>query len=115
MQSRYVKVGAHYRIYSAILACNGNTINNINYVLYSDDFGITWDVLGGTSVIEKTDNNNKADEAKMEELPNGDVLISSRNANNPGRYINVFSYDSNPDGTIRWIKGSRKPLRKRVF
>lgn len=50
----------------------------------------------------------------MEELPNGDVLISSRNANNPGRYINVFSYDSNPDGTIRWIKGSRKPLRKRV-
>ena len=106
MQSRYVKVGTHYRIYSAILACNGNTINNINYVLYSDDFGITWDVLGGTSVIEKTDNNNKADEAKIEELPNGDVLISSRNSNNPGRYINVFSYDSNPDGTKNYASGS---------
>ncbi|MDY5700974.1 MAG: sialidase family protein [Lachnospiraceae bacterium] len=106
MQSRYVKVGTHYRIYSAILACNGNTSNNINYVLYSDDFGITWDVLGGTSVIEKTDNNNKADEAKIEELPNGDVLISSRNSNNPGRYINVFSYDSNPDGTKNYASGS---------
>ena len=106
MQSRYIKVGTHYRIYSAILACDtGGTENNVNYVLYSDDFGLTWKILGNTSVIEKT-GNHKADEAKIEELPNGDVVINSRNGNLPGRYLNVFSYAVNPDGTKNYESGT---------
>ncbi len=87
MQSRYVKVGDYYRIYSAILAREGGTNTNANHVLYSDDFGKTWKVLGSVEASPVP----AGDEAKIEELPNGDVLISSRKGS--GRYINVFHYE----------------------
>ncbi len=87
MQSRYIKVGDHYRIYSAILAREGNTSTNANHVLYSDDFGKTWNILGDAKASPVP----AGDEAKIEELPNGDVLISSRKGS--GRYINVFHYN----------------------
>ena len=83
MQSRYVKVGEYYRIYTAILSKGFG-----NYVLYSDDFGDSWNILGD----EKSPVPN-VDEAKVEELPNGDVIISSRTGS--GRFVNVFSYDEN--------------------
>ena len=44
-QSRYVKAGKYYRLYCAVL----QTIANgdwANFVLYSDDFGGSWKVLG---------------------------------------------------------------------
>lgn len=87
MQSRYIKVGDYYRIYAALLVGEDGT-NKGNFVIYSDDFGDTWNVLGGnTSPVLA------GDEAKVEELPNGNVVIASRTGN--GRLINVFTYDNN--------------------
>ena len=87
MQSRYVKVGDYYRIYAAILVGKGNS-NAGNYIIYSDDFGDTWKLLGNaTSPVPA------GDEAKIEELPNGNVVITSRTGT--GRLINVFTYDKN--------------------
>ncbi|MGV3128911.1 LPXTG cell wall anchor domain-containing protein [Staphylococcus simulans] len=84
MQSRYVKVGDYYRIYTSIL--EGQPDSNNNYVLYSDDLGENWNILGDThSPVPK------GDEAKIEELPNGNVVIFSRTAG--GRIVNVFTYD----------------------
>lgn len=92
------------RIYAALLTSENVTCTNLvftkiwndenyNYVVYSDDFGITWKLLGGKYCIEN------ANEAKVEELPNGDIVISSRKTN--GRYFNVYTYSdkTNWDGT----------------
>ena len=88
MQSRYVKVGDYYRIYAALLVGSGKEVTKLgNFVIYSDDFGDTWNVLGGkdANVVPN------GDEAKIEELPNGNVVISSRTET--GRFINIFNYD----------------------
>jgi sialidase-1 len=80
-QSRTVKVGDYYRLYVALCARpNGNR------VIYSDDFGRTWQVLGGASAHPILD----GDEAKCEEMPNGDVVVSSRIKG--GRLYNIFNY-----------------------
>lgn len=68
-RSSRIKVGTHYRIYSALATKQGNR------VLYSDNLGKTWNVLGNYSNAAQTA--PKGDEAKIEELPNGNVLISS--------------------------------------
>ena len=91
MQSRYIKAGSHYRIYSALLSLHYG-----NAVVYSDDFGSTWRVLGDASTSPIPDGN----EAKVEELPDGSVLLSSRKDN--GRFVNIFTY-TNPDtGAGSW-------------
>ena len=80
-QSRIVKKGTHYRLYHALAARpNGNR------VIYSDDFGHTWSVLGGIDAVPVP----YGDEAKCEELPDGSVVVSSRTTG--GRYFNVFKY-----------------------
>ena len=81
-QSRYIKVGEAYRIYVAPLTRIGN--NTKNWVFYSDDFGKNWAALPGCAI-------EGADEAKVEELPNGNVVITSRKGS--GRKVNVFTYD----------------------
>ena len=94
MQSRYVKVGDYYRIYAAILVGKGNS-NAGNYIIYSDDFGDTWKLLGNaTSPVPN------GDEAKIEELPNGNVVITSRTGT--GRNINVFTYNDSTFATGQW-------------
>ena len=97
MQSRYIKTGNHYRIYSALLSRGyGNDYGNT--VVYSDDFGSTWKLLGDASTSPIPD----GDEAKVEELPDGSVVLSSRNGTASGRLINIFTY-SNPDmGAGSW-------------
>ena len=91
MQSRYIKAGSHYRIYSALLSLDYG-----NAVLYSDDFGSTWHVLGDATNSPIPDGN----EAKVEELPDGSVLLSSRKDN--GRFVSIFTY-TNPDtGAGSW-------------
>ena len=94
MQSRSIKAGSHYRIYSALLSLDYG-----NAVVYSDDFGSTWKLLGDASTSPIPDGN----EAKVEELPDGSVILSSRNGDNDsGRLINIFTY-SNPDtGAGSW-------------
>lgn len=86
LQSKVIKVGSYYRIYVAFLyttVANTSDSYKFNQVYYSDDFGSTWNLLGGKAITS-------ADEAKLEELPNGDVIITSRYAG--GRRINKFTY-----------------------
>lgn len=80
-QSNIIKVGSHYRIYSVVVTRQGNR------VMYSDDFGETWSVLGGKDGAKAAP---KGDEAKIEELPDGSLLLSSRVTG--GRYFNIFHY-----------------------
>ena len=82
-QSRKIKIGSHYRIYAALCARpNGNR------VIYSDDFGETWNILG-----------------TAEDLPDGSVVISSRAWG--GRYFNIYRYsDEAASGDAgRWSTG----------
>ena len=80
-QSRYIKKDKYYRIYSGLCTLQGN------FVVYSDDFGLTWNVLG--SNIQSCIPNG--DECKCEELPNGDLLLSSRT--DYGRIFNIFHWE----------------------
>lgn len=98
MQSSTVKVGSHYRLYCAVLV-RDRTAKHMNYVLFSDDFGGSWEVLGD---INQPAVYNTADEPKVEELPNGTILISSRY--NGGRYYNIFTYDDVISGKGSWDK-----------
>lgn len=84
-QSRYVKVNDYYRLYCAVLAKDKNA-NYINFVLYSDDFGGTWNILGTKDKGHCTG----ADEPKVEELPNGNIILSSRTSG--GRHYNIFTF-----------------------
>lgn len=99
-QSRYIKVGTHYRVYAALWTTpNGSAINN--YVVYTDDFGKTWNLLGNTTTCVAGGN-----EPKCEELPDGSVIISSRKGS--GRYYNVFTYDkTNNDDYSKGSWGER--------
>ena len=91
-QSKQIKVGKYYRVYTALATRQGNRI------LYSDDFGKTWAVLG-KNVAESAP---RGDEAKIEELPNGNVLLSSRVMG--GRFFNVYSYADKKSATGSWGK-----------
>ncbi len=89
-QSTRIKAGTHYRIYSALATRAGNR------VLYSDDFGKNWKLLG----VNAAETAPKGDEAKIEELPDGNVLINSRTAN--GRVFNIYRYDNRKKATGAW-------------
>lgn len=91
MQSRYIKVGNYYRLYIAHPLRVPATSKFATYVIYSDDFGRSWQVLGGAGVKPS----DAADESKVEELPDGSVLLSCRNQGVGGRKLNVYTY-SNP-------------------
>ncbi|MBQ0164924.1 MAG: hypothetical protein KBS75_06980, partial [Bacteroidales bacterium] len=90
-QSKTIKVGEYYRLYCASLTRvspdgTGTGAQTMNYVWYSDDFGVTWHMLGDP------DHNpiNGGNEPKADELPDGSVLISSRTGG--GRIYNIFHY-----------------------
>lgn len=83
MQSRVVKKDQYYRLYAALW-----TKNQGNRVVYSDDFGDTWHILGTVDDRPAT----SGDEPKCEELPNGTVVLSSRKGS--GRYFNLFTFDA---------------------
>lgn len=99
-QSKHIKVGDYYRLYCAILARTPSA-THMNFVLYSDDFGGTWSVLGdvNTPPVFKT-----ADEAKVTELPDGSLLISSRY--NGGRYYNIFIFTDEATATGSWMSSA---------
>ena len=96
MQSRITKVGNYYRLYCAVLV-RDKSAKHMNYVLFSDDFGGTWKVLGD---INEPAVYNTADEPKVEELANGTIIISSRY--NGGRYYNFFTYTDINAGVGKW-------------
>ena len=97
VQSRYVKVGKYYRLYCAILQSAGDGEWK-NHVIYSDDFGLSWKVLGCTEVAAIP---NGANEAKVEELPGGDILISSR-TDLEGRLFNIYTFKNIKKATGIW-------------
>ena len=82
-QSSQVKVGTHYRLYAALCVTGTNSV-----VLFSDDFGATWNLLCSAPAI------SGGNEAKCEELPNGSVLVSSKSESK--RYFRVFNYTEAP-------------------
>ena len=98
-QSRYIRKGRYYRLYCAVLQQIENG-DRMNFVLYSDNFGQSWKVLGGVDnpPIEKG-----ADEAKVEELPDGSILISSRTDSN-GRNFNIFRFTNARRAEGSWGK-----------
>ena len=99
LQSRVFKAegSQYFRIYAALLVRevreNETGASHNNYVVYSDNFGETWNLLGGRCV-------NGGDEAKVEELPDGTIIISSRKGN--GRYFNIFTFTDIAEGTGSW-------------
>lgn len=89
-QSAIIKTGDYYRLYAALCTNVGSL------VVYSDNFGESWSALGGTSARPVP----SGDEAKIEELPDGDVLISSRMSG--GRYFNIFTYSNQNSAAGTW-------------
>jgi hypothetical protein len=87
-QSTSIKQGEYYRIYSAVDGPMGVGC----LVVYSDDFGQTWQALGGPQARPTT--TPFGDEAKIEELPNGNVLLSCRSKQTAtnGRLFNIYDY-----------------------
>ncbi|MDO5075359.1 MAG: sialidase family protein [Bacteroidales bacterium] len=97
-QSSRIKVGSHYRIYGAVAARDGG-----NRVFYSDDFGRSWNVLGGVDALPCVE----GDEPKIEELPNGNVLLSSRVFPQKWhRLYNIYTYDNVKTGTGTWAQAA---------
>ena len=90
-QSQLVKVGRYYRLYAALCARPGG-----NRVVYSDDLGRTWHALGDIHTSPAP----TGDEPKIEELPDGRVVLSSRISG--GRLFNIFHYLSHQNATGAW-------------
>ncbi len=98
MQSRYIKVGKYYRVYS-VISTQVNGGNTRNYVLYTDDLGENWHVLGSAAQCPVKSN---GDEPKCEELPDGSVLLAARGKGG-NRNFNVFRYTNPSTGDGKWI------------
>ena len=90
-QSRVVKKGDYYRLYCSMWTRDGG-----NRVIYSDDFGGSWNVLG--TVADRPA--PYGDEPKVEELPDGTVVLSSRKGG--GRYFNLFTFADDTYTTGTW-------------
>ena len=101
-QSSKIKVGDYYRIYAALWSKDMH-----NRVAYSDDFGLTWHILG-TREDMPFPNFGNANEPKCEELPNGDVIMSSRKPH--GRYYNIFTYTDAENGQGSWGEGTNSNI-----
>ena len=90
-QSRVVKKDQYYRLYCSLWTNSGG-----NRVIYSDNFGETWNILGTITDRPAPDGN----EPKCEELPDGSVVLSSRKYN--GRYFNIFTFNNEEKTTGAW-------------
>ncbi len=97
VQSTKYKKDKYYRIYAGVCLYS----KSASYVVYSDDFGKTWQYLGGYVKAPVQD----GDECKVEELPNGDILLFTRKRSaDSGRYINVFKFSDIASGAGSWQK-----------
>lgn len=98
MQSETTKVGEYYRLYCVALVRDVKGAFT-NFVLYSDDFGHNWTVLGGT---DRAPIPSGGDEPKAEELPDGSILLSSRCSG--GRYYNIYTFTDSRTAEGTWGK-----------
>ena len=81
------------RIYGALLLKKASGTGN--YVIYTDDFGLTWHILGGSQNPIANQ-----DEPKVEILPRGQILLSIRRGG--GRQFNVFTYSNKSTNKGSW-------------
>ena len=81
------------RIYGALLLKKASGTGN--YVIYTDDLGLTWHILGGSQ-----DPVANQDEPKVEILPSGQILLSVRRGG--GRQFNVFTYTDKATSAGSW-------------
>ena len=81
------------RVYGALLLKKASGTGN--YVIYTDDLGLTWHILGGSQTPVATQ-----DEPKVEILPSGQILLSIRRAG--GRQFNVFTYSDKAKNAGKW-------------
>ncbi|MCM1029507.1 MAG: glycoside hydrolase [Pseudoflavonifractor sp.] len=98
-QSRHVKVGKYWRLYAALSTQINGGRPTLNYVIYSDDFGRTWDLLGHDATKPAVSTN--ADEPKVEELPDGSVTLIAR-GNGGNRNYNIFTFTDVKGGYGSW-------------
>lgn len=103
IQSTIYKKDKYFRIYAAICTVSGNG----SRVAYSDDFGETWSYLGGPTASPIPD----GDECKVEELPDGSILLNAKRYNKKesgktyyGRCINIFTFTDVAKGEGSWDK-----------
>ena len=97
-QSRIVKKGDYYRLYCSVWVVTKSIRQHHNYVIYSDDFGETWEVLGDLGYSNSPV--PAGNEPKCEELPDGTVVVSSRVSG--GRFFNLFTFSDNTYTTGSW-------------
>ena len=81
------------RIYGALLLKKASGTGN--YVIYTDDLGLTWNILGGSQNAVASQ-----DEPKVEILPSGQILLSIRKGG--GRQFNVFTYSNKKTNAGSW-------------
>lgn len=97
LQSRRTKVGDYYRLYAALLL-RGTGLKGA-YVVYSDDMGMTWQLLGGDATLQAAPD---SDEPKVEELPSGQIVLSGRKWY--GRTFNVWTFAEGSTTAGSWDK-----------
>lgn len=97
VQSKYVKVGSHYRVYVVGGGRSASLVDTQCWVFYSDDFGETWNILGDPYKPALTTGGS---EPKCEELPDGSILYSGRTGG--GRTFNIFTFTDYATAQGRW-------------
>lgn len=95
LQSRRTKVGDYYRLYAALLV-RGTGLKGA-YVVFSDDMGMTWQLLGGDAAVQAAPD---SDEPKVEELPSGQIVLSGRKWY--GRTFNIWTFAEGSTTAGRW-------------
>lgn len=103
-QSRRIKVGTHYRVYAAFpvrTASRGNSTG----VMYTDDFGRSWHLLG---MDERFPDGTVYEEGKVEEMPDGNVALMVRDdrgtqgTDRAEKNFNYFRYTDVEHGEGVW-------------
>ena len=97
LQSRTTKVGKYYRLYASLLL-RGTGLKGA-YVVYSDDMGMTWQLLGGNPAFQPAPD---SDEPKVEELPSGQIVLSGRIWY--GRTFNIWTFAEGSKTEGSWDK-----------
>ena len=103
-QSRLVKVGDYYRVYAAFPVRTSSRGNSTG-VMFSDDFGQTWQLLGMSGQFPA---GTVYEEGKIEELPDGNVALMVRDDNgvkgvdHAEKNFNYFRYTDIAKGEGVW-------------
>ncbi len=104
-QSRLIKgASGYYRIYAAH-PIRTKSRGNSTSVIYSDDFGETWHILGPD---DQFPTNTVYEEGKVEEMPDGNIVLMVRDDSGANdvlkgkKNFNVFTYTDIEIGEGTW-------------